>query len=503
MAIFTNNDPTYDITAIGFDKNLIKGGASADTPEMASEFLNGLNRSLLGSQSLGSDISLGHQTIAVLPSDNIQEVINTLNGKNGGTLKLGAYTYNIDYNIELSSNITFVGEGKDVTILDFGGSSNNLSSVGSSGSINKNFSINNLTVQNSASASGIDVDYSDFFNIDNVRVTGCSQRGIRVDRSQGFKLSNCRSDNNTLSGFTFLATNTRNTQNFLISNCTSDSNSAIGFSILATSGIRFYTFDNCISDSNTSDGFDIDTTVANINLAGTFIGCLSLSNGGIGFDIGDISSLTFIGGGASLNTSNGVRIDAALVKFIGFANDTNTGVDWNITTNAANLNFIGSGISPDITSLASSRFSETDKLIYSVANIGSSIRTEKKIFNMMNRSGGALVLGDVVVLTFSTADGESIGTTTTQGNDFVFGMVLESISNNRSGQILVEGYTESLKVNGTTDIAVGDLLGTFTTAKIAMKASAGDMCFAIALEAYTGNDSNGVINALIITPRSI
>ena len=57
--------------------------------------------------------------------------------------------------------------------------------------------------------------------------------------------------------------------------------------------------------------------------------------------------------------------------------------------------------------------------------------------------------------------------------------------------------------DGTTDIAIGDPLGAFTTAKIAMKAAAGDMAFAVALEAYTTDDSSGVIDALLIVPRKI
>ena len=82
-------------------------------------------------------------------------------------------------------------------------------------------------------------------------------------------------------------------------------------------------------------------------------------------------------------------------------------------------------------------------------------------------------------------------------------MYLESTANTNFGVVLQTGYTKLLKVNGTTDIAIGDFLGTFTSAGIAMKASAGDMCFAMALEAYTTDDSNGVIDALLFSPRLI
>ncbi len=46
-------------------------------------------------------------------------------------------------------------------------------------------------------------------------------------------------------------------------------------------------------------------------------------------------------------------------------------------------------------------------------------------------------------------------------------------------------------------------MGTFTAAGISMKAAAGDMAFAIALEVYAGADSLGVIDALLITPRKV
>lgn len=56
---------------------------------------------------------------------------------------------------------------------------------------------------------------------------------------------------------------------------------------------------------------------------------------------------------------------------------------------------------------------------------------------------------------------------------------------------------------GTTDIAVGDFITAFTTVEIGQKGSAGQTAIAIALEAYTNNDSSGVIDALIIPPRYI
>lgn len=115
-----------------------------------------------------------------------------------------------------------------------------------------------------------------------------------------------------------------------------------------------------------------------------------------------------------------------------------------------------------------------------------------------NTSSGALVRGDVVVFdrTNSTVDLLAV-TTTTSGNDIdVAGMVMEPLADGGIGKILIWGPTKHLKVDGNTDIAVGDMLGTFTTAKIAAKSTTGGR-FARAMEAYTTNDAAGVIDAFL------
>jgi len=133
-------------------------------------------------------------------------------------------------------------------------------------------------------------------------------------------------------------------------------------------------------------------------------------------------------------------------------------------------------------------------------NSGLSALLEKKYVRMKNTSGGALAVGDTVILK-AVAAGDEVTTTTTQGDDLVFGMATATIADTAYGYFQVLGKTTALKVDGTTDIAIGDFIGTFTTAKIGMKAAVGDMAIAIALEAYATNDSSGVIDALLITPR--
>jgi len=133
-------------------------------------------------------------------------------------------------------------------------------------------------------------------------------------------------------------------------------------------------------------------------------------------------------------------------------------------------------------------------------NRGIQITQVKEYRYVKNTSGGSLAAGDVVVLK-AVAAGNEVTTTTTEGDQKVFGMAAETIADTAWGNVQVLGKTTALKVDGTTDIAIGDLIGTFTTAKIGMKAASGKMAFAIALEAYATNDSSGVIDALLISPR--
>lgn len=135
-------------------------------------------------------------------------------------------------------------------------------------------------------------------------------------------------------------------------------------------------------------------------------------------------------------------------------------------------------------------------------NLGCSPVDEYVTVRMTNTDGDAMVAGDIVILK-SVAAGNEITHTNTGGDTKVFGQVVESIANTASGSVLVKGKSTTLKVNGTTDIAVGDYLSTFTSEGIAQKASAGQISNCIALEAYTTDDSSGVIDALFITPRQI
>lgn len=133
-------------------------------------------------------------------------------------------------------------------------------------------------------------------------------------------------------------------------------------------------------------------------------------------------------------------------------------------------------------------------------NVTSAI--EKVFKRMKNTSGGALAAGDLVVRK-AVAAGDEVTTSTTAGTNLIFGVVAEAISNNAYGRVQVLGKTTALKVNGTTDIAIGDYISHFTSAGIGQKASAGDTAIAYALEAYITDDSSGVIDAILIHPLEV
>ena len=117
-----------------------------------------------------------------------------------------------------------------------------------------------------------------------------------------------------------------------------------------------------------------------------------------------------------------------------------------------------------------------------------------------NDSGGALARGDVVILdrVDSTADLYYVTTTALADHPDVFGMVMDaSIASAVVGNIQIYGPTSFLKVDGTDNIADGDLLGTYAAVKIAAK-TYGAAAFAIAQEAYSTDDSAGVIDAFLL-----
>lgn len=143
----------------------------------------------------------------------------------------------------------------------------------------------------------------------------------------------------------------------------------------------------------------------------------------------------------------------------------------------------------------------TAKIINITNNAGASEATEKISAVFKNTSGGSLAEGDAVVLKAVAANDE-VTTTTSASDTKVVGIALGAITNNSTGYICTKG-TCTAKVNGTADIAIGDFLTTYTSAGILAKATAGQTAIAIALAAYTADDSSGTISVRVIPPRVV
>ena len=118
---------------------------------------------------------------------------------------------------------------------------------------------------------------------------------------------------------------------------------------------------------------------------------------------------------------------------------------------------------------------------------------------MTNGSGADIVRGNLVILKTSAGRALHFDTSSGGDDDQVFGMAFEDIPDGGIGKIQFYGPTAYLKVDGTDNISQGDFISTYTVVGIGQKGTIGSgNCIAIAAEAYTTNDSNGVIDAFLL-----
>jgi len=424
------------------------------------------------------------------------------------------------------SKINIIGEGVDATIIDFEGGAYSVKYQGHfiniSPGVNDeeyktNFRVEGLTIKNSNDKGGLYIQYADFWNIANVRLDSNDQNGFYMDSCQYFTLNNVSSDNNTESGFLFYGDEDyfRQSAHFTVNNCNTTLNTGSGFtfSIYGFSGadaVDKFILINCVSFNDDGNGFEFIEATNNSSSAldAKMIGCLANSAGDYSLLIEpNISNLIVVGSIFGSATIASVLVEGDFNFFIACdaAGRYQGGAypGWKIT-GQDNL-LVASSFSTQSIALSTlnEEFNEIiDSKTISKLNKGGSFATSIDLKNVSNTSGGALAVGDVVVHK-SAASGDEVTTTTTQGDDKVCGMLLDALADDADGKLLIEGKTKLLKVNGTTNIAVGDFLCTYTVAGISAKAGAGDMCFAISLEAYSTADSSGVIDALLISPRKI
>lgn len=444
-----------------------------------------------------TDLQVSGFVKTVSVGQKIQDAIDYLNAHGGGEVRLDAGTHTLTDDITIYSGVSLVGAGRDNTILEFSSLTNGILMIGTSSSIKKNMTLKDFTLQNSNNTAGIDVDYSDFFKIENVRIHSCDQKGLRIQRSQEFIVSNFYASSNTGNGFEIIGDSNRVTQRFTIINCRSSSNGGIGYSIQPSSNQMFYgTFTGCRANSNTGDGFDFTGTGSSA-MDLSMVSCIASANGGIGFDVdSNCQRVKFLNCIADTNTGDGFESDAIGTSIIGCYSSTAYDIN-------SSVNFIGNDVAGGASVDPKSRIDMANgEQFQSFMNLNENTRTIRKYIVMKNTVGTTIAAGSPVIIN-SVATGDEVVTTTTSGDDKVIGVADAAITNNEWGRILVEGYSTIVRANGTTDIAIGDFLTTDTNAGIAKKAAAGDMAFAIALEAYSTDDTAGVIDALIIQPRAI
>jgi len=499
---------TRDYTPDNFLGGTAPVQGSAQAPQVAGGGEGGGNALLQGSVSRTSG-TFG-RSATVKAGEDIRPALESLKSAGGGTLILLAGVHRPDYDIVGASKINIVGEGVDQTIIDFGGENYSFIFKGISGNYLDSFSISNLTILNSGADAGLEIDYSDSFSVASIKIQDCSSDGIYVKHSNNFSFFSTESVSNDRDGLLVESDNFSNqVTNFTINNSQFNNNSGHGIKFYGVY-VFDYTVIRCVCSDNSSDGINI---TENLNFGGNSGGqisyCTCNDNGGDGIrNYNDASS--FVSNNCISNSGAGIRlVNANKCSVVG-----NISLSNNITSDDGNINIAANqttvtGNSVSVNSSQDPLFSinpGNTNTNFIFGNIGESSINIKKVISAINASGSTLAFGSVVIRK-DTTSGYEFTTTTTQGDDLVLGVIAffatGTILDGKSGYIIQEGKTASLKVNGTTDIAVGDFLCTFTTAGISAKAGTGDMAFAIALEAYTANNSSGVIDALLISPRKI
>lgn len=486
---------------------------------------------------------------------DLQQAIDYVNSLDGGTILINPGTYILKNNITIYSNITLEGRSPQDTILSFNTTAKSILVKGASNyttgaiSINAGASIvvgvgtvwttlttnhyillgnsnwfkitaitddTHLTIETpyfGENLSGVNYVASIIANnveINKLTITGSTTHAIDAQYTNNFKMFNVFLLANGGDGL-YLDTTNWNILDYVVGAY----NTGRGFyanKMLNSSCNRFFLFTN-LGSGGTIEGDSEDNAFHFMksynNLIGLTINSSSNNvfttfdarynnNQGLYINGGDYLTINMIADGnlddgiRVTGDSNNIIIDESLIQ-----NNGSWGL--NVVQNTVD-NLLMTGCSLENNTAGPIIDGGTGTILRN--NQGVPETMDKEYKRMKNTSGAAVDAGDIVILK-AVAAGDEVTTTTTQGDDKVYGMAIETIANNSYGRIQTLGLTNALKVDGTTDIAIGDFIGAFTTAKIGMKAAAGDMAIAYALEAYIANDSLGVIDCIIIKPRKI
>lgn len=148
--------------------------------------------------------------------------------------------------------------------------------------------------------------------------------------------------------------------------------------------------------------------------------------------------------------------------------------------------------------------------ISALNNPATGVSQEFKEF-VNNGASAAMSHGQVICTDFAdmathhaagTAYGEFAIPATGANQVGVLGIVWDpegfGVAAGQRGVVMTRGIHPAVKVDGTTDIAIGDQLATKASGSVCIKATpAVGAVVGVALAGYTTNDANGVIAALI------
>lgn len=441
-------------------------------------------------------------------------------GKTRIFVRNGTYTEAGD--ITLASGSVVRGESRQA-IIDLGGSYSIIMTSGSRSSVS------NIGVKGAGSSGGIKMNGAGQTVSDVYFDNGTSQTGSFITLGSGAGvsnalISNCIFNKSAGTGTICIESVGSGASSLIINGCFAIGGFGQFLSLGSTtnSGVvisnnyiysDYTSHSNLISETafNGSEGIKITGNIIHGSSSSKLISLRCSSVSVVGNQLVQASGGTaiYIEGSYGITSSNYITGGSVGVDMSGafsLVSDNHiTGITTGLLLNSNDHNITGNVFLSNTTDINISTY----VLINIQNNHGLNPVDERRIVRVKNTSGGTLGAGSVVVYK-SVAAGNEITSTTTAGDKKVFGVLEESINDGSFGFMLMQGKTTLLKADGTTDIAVGDFLSTFTTAGIAQKATSsvvgvtlGDTAFAIALEAYTTNDSNGVLDAYLIGPRPI
>lgn len=439
-------------------------------------------------------------------------------GKKNIFIRNGTYTLSSSLNI--SSNTTIIGESTDGVIIDIDSNNYFFNILGSSST----YSVGTISINNSTTAlTGIGTSWDGNVTADHyVDINGVLYEIASVNTDTSITLVDTYRGNTmtSIDYFAFIPKiniqisnltiiNGGNISVMFIGQCDDiyihnivfGGGNGLGVTIgSATIPVYGVTFENNII-SNFTQGMLAGGSASNSNILNNYIYNCGVNGMTLGTEAKAFNIINNLIVNCEIGIGFGPSVISSLISNNIITNCNVYGINISETTAIDNL-IIGNIIKNNGDDAPDNIYIGSNDLNIIKNNTGVTVNEEQDYKTMKNTDGDAMAVGDLVILK-SVANGNEVIHTTAQGDDNVYGMALETIANNAWGKIMILGKTINLKVDGTDDIAIGDFIGTFTTEGIGAKAGAGDMAIAKALEGYTFNDSSGVINALLITPRKI